>query len=247
MLSLKSGAVVIALRPRYANGMLRQTVLIVEDEIGIAESLDFLLAREALALCAVTTLTAAREALAAQCPALLLLDLTLPDGNGLEFLRELRAARSTVPVIVLTSRNDEIDRVLGLELGADDYVVKPFSVRELVARIKAVLRRKPQAHGADDAAELPLNLDLGKRRVTVMGREVPLTKLEFELLALLMQRPGQVFERETILTRVWGDAVVVEDRTVDAHIKSLRKKLEEAGGDPSCVETVRGVGYRLRE
>ena len=180
---------------------------------------------------------------------LIILDLVLPDGSGLDFLRALRA-RSDVPVIVLTSRDEETDRVVGLEMGADDYVLKPFSPREVVARVRAVLRR---FRGDRPQEEPPLQgpgrlrVDPRTRRAALAGTELALSRTEFNLLAAFLKAPGRVFERSQLLDAVWGSDVVVGDRTVDVHVKALRRKLEEAGGDPKLLETVRGVGYRLRD
>jgi len=221
-------------------------ILIVEDEVGIADSLTYLLDQERFGVTHALTLADARAKLASNRADLVILDLVLPDGNGLDLLRELRAEEGEhLPVIILTSRDAEVDRVVGLELGADDYVTKPFSAREVVARVKAVLRRTAGTP-VDEAAPAGLTIDIGKRRAAFEGTELNLTKTEFDLLAALAARPGQVFERATLLDRVWGDGVVVSDRTVDAHVKSLRQKLRDAGAD-DLIETVRGVGYRMRE
>jgi two-component system catabolic regulation response regulator CreB len=227
----------------------RPPLLIVEDEPGIAESLRFMLEREHFRVDQVASLEAARARLAGSpSPALVVLDLGLPDGNGLDLLRELRAGHAKTPVIVLTSRGDEVDRVVALELGADDYVTKPFSPREVVARVKAVLRRAGAAAVEAFAAPSPggLAIDRERRRAELSGAPVALTKLEFDLLALLEARPGHVFTRAVLLDALWPDATVT-DRTVDAHVKSLRLKLRQAGGDEALIETVRGVGYRLKE
>ena len=181
---------------------------------------------------------------------LLILDLVLPDGSGLDFLRTLRA-RSDVPVIVLTSRDEETDRVVGLEMGADDYVLKPFSPREVVARVRAVLRRFRGDRAAQEETPLSgpggLRVDPRTRRASLRENELALSRTEFNLLAAFVKAPGRVFERSQLLDTVWGTDVVVGDRTVDVHVKALRRKLEEAGGDPKLLETVRGVGYRLRD
>jgi DNA-binding response OmpR family regulator len=217
-------------------------VLVVDDEVGIRESLCYALERDGFEAAALDRLTHIEEELAGVD--LLVLDLMLPDGNGLDLLKRLRAF-SQLPVIVLTSRAEEIDRVLGLELGADDYVVKPFSPRELVARVRAVLRRgreqaAPRASGG-------LQLDEGRRRARVGPRELELSRLEFDLLAVFAGNPGRVFDRGQLLQRIWGPDCVVTERTIDVHINALRKKIELAGGDGQLLETVRGVGYRLRE
>ena len=224
------------------------TVLVVDDEPAIRESLAFALQREGFGIEEAANLREARAK--ADAADLLLLDLVLPDGNGLEFLRALRA-KSDVPVIVLTSRDEETDRVVGLEMGADDYVLKPFSPREVAARVRAVLRRSTgKAAHADEEKPLrsgPLSADLRTRKALAGTRELALSRTEFNLLAAFLRSPGRVFERSQLLDTVWGADVVVGDRTVDVHVKALRRKLEEAGADPRVLETVRGVGYRLRE
>jgi len=178
---------------------------------------------------------------------LIILDLGLPDGNGEGLLRDLRQRGDATPVIILTSRDAEVERVVGLELGADDYVTKPFSPREVVARVKAVLRRSDAPTTTEPrVAAGGLQIDIDKRRARFDGADLDLTRLELDLLHTLLQRPVHVFTRTALLDRLWAD-VHVTDRTVDVHIKSLRKKLRDAGGDPDVIETVRGVGYRARE
>jgi DNA-binding response OmpR family regulator len=179
---------------------------------------------------------------------LIILDLVLPDGNGLEFLRALRS-RSDVPVIVLTSRDEETDRVVGLEMGADDYVLKPFSPREVTARVRAVLRRAGGKSAQEETALRAgaLFADPRTRKASVGPSELALSRTEFNLLMVFLGSPGRVFERSQLLEAVWGSDVTVGDRTVDVHMKALRRKIEEAGGDPRVLETVRGVGYRLRD
>ena len=223
-------------------------VLIVDDEPAIRESLAFALKRDGFGVVEAASLKEARSATADAD--LIVLDLVLPDGNGLDFLRSLRA-KSDVPVIVLTSRDEETDRVVGLEMGADDYVLKPFSPREVAARVRAVLRRaagksaQPSEETALKAGTL--SVDPRTRKAAVASRELALSRTEFNLLAAFLRSPGRVFERSQLLDAVWGSDVVVGDRTVDVHIKALRRKIEEAGGDPRVLETVRGVGYRLRD
>ncbi|NUO47978.1 MAG: response regulator transcription factor, partial [Polyangiaceae bacterium] len=152
-------------------------------------------------------------------------------------------------IIVLSSRDDEADRVAALETGADDYVTKPFSPREVVARVRAVLRRagaiEPKARQAD--AELPLAVDEPSRRATVHGKVVELTRVEFDLLACLLSAPGRVFTRAQLIDRVWGDGFAITDRTIDSHVKALRRKVADSGGDAALIETVRGVGYRVTD
>jgi two-component system phosphate regulon response regulator PhoB len=178
-------------------------------------------------------------------PAAILLDIMLPDLQGTEVLKRLRAdeATASIPVIFLTARGEEVDRVVGFELGADDYVVKPFSPRELVLRVKALLRRSSGADAAGDVlVRGTITLDTARHRVQVGGRQVELTPTEFRLLQFLMERPGRVLGRDRLLNSVWGSEVYVTDRTVDTHVKRLRSKL---GSDADLIETVRGVGYRF--
>jgi DNA-binding response OmpR family regulator len=218
-------------------------LLLVEDDDRIAEPLVKGLEREGFATLRART---AAEALAAPPTDLVLLDLGLPDADGLTVCRELRA-RSSVPIIVVTARGEEIDRVLGLELGADDYLVKPFGYRELVARIRAVLRRTGAA--VDRAGDEPspvlevggLAIDRRTRRATLDGTELALTRKEHDLLVLLASDPGAVRTRTEILEEVWDPHWYGPTKTLDVHVASLRRKL----GDPAWIETVRGVGYRL--
>jgi len=217
-------------------------ILIVEDDPGIAEVLDYALrgAGHEVRLVA-RGLEAVEAAGSAEC---IVLDVGLPDIDGFEVCRRVRMA-SALPILFLTSRSDEIDRVVGLEIGGDDYLVKPFSTRELLARIKAIMRRVQPAGngGANGASNGALTLDRERYEVRRHGRPVELSRLEFDLLALLMGQPGRVFSRDLILDRAWPSGGCVTDRTVDAHVKSLRKKL----GEPDVIETVRGVGYRFRD
>jgi two-component system response regulator RegX3 len=214
-------------------------VLIVEDEDAIAEQLAAGLRREGHA---VSRVVSGRAALEAPEPDLVLLDLRLPDLDGYEVCRQLRA-RSGVPIIMVTARGEEVDRVVGLELGADDYMVKPFGFRELLARMRAVARR---AEGKHDGRRLftagELEVDLRSRSALLHGQELSLTPKEFDLLAFLASDPGAVFERRRILQEVWGTSWQGAGKTVDVHVASLRKKL----GDPAWIETLRGVGLVLR-
>lgn len=184
-----------------------------------------------------------RQALEAPEPDMVLLDLRLPDMDGYEVARELRS-RSRVPIIMVTARGEEVDRVVGLELGADDYLVKPFGMRELIARIHAVMRRVDAGPEQPRTLEAgPLTVDTRARRASVDGREVPLTPKEFEVLALLAEDPGAAVDRRRILREVWGTTWYGPSKAIDMHISALRKKL----GDPGLIETVRGIGFRLRE
>jgi DNA-binding response OmpR family regulator len=214
-------------------------VLLVEDDNAIAEPLAAGLERHGFGVGRVRT---GAEALAAPPHEVVLLDLGLPDMDGIDVCRRLRAA-SAVPIIVITARSEEVDRVLGLELGADDYVVKPFGFRELVARIRAVTRRARPAAGSLEGPQRlgRLELDRRQRRVLVNGTEVTLTAKEFDLLALIAEDPGAVFARDQILERVWDPHWFGPTKTLDVHVASLRRKL----GDPGWIETIRGVGFRL--
>jgi two-component system, OmpR family, response regulator RegX3 len=219
----------------------RVKILIVEDEDAIAQPLADGLRREGFEVERVAT---GREALEAPEPDLVLLDLRLPDVDGLTVCRELRG-RSDVPLIVVTAKSEEVDRVVGLEVGADDYVVKPFGLRELIARIRAVSRRaRPRTEGevAEPLGIGPLMIDARAHRATLDGRELPLTAKEFALLELLARDPGAVVSRERILAEVWNTTWYGSAKTIDVHVASLRRKL----GDPGWIETVRGVGLRLR-
>ena len=213
-------------------------VLLVEDDDAIAEPLAEGLAREGLDVERVAT---GEGALGAEPVDLVLLDLGLPDVDGFEVCRQLRA-RSSVPIIVITARGEELDRVLGLELGADDYVVKPFGFRELLARIHAVSRRTTGAAAPPIVKVGDVEIDLRARRTTVAGADVELTRKEFDLLALLVSDPGAVRTRQEILESVWDAHWYGPTKTLDVHVAALRKKL----GDPGLIETVRGVGYRVR-
>lgn len=219
-------------------------MLIVEDEPAIAESLAYALERDGFST--VTTGTYAGAIERATDARLVVLDLMLPDGSGFELIGELRRSGARTPIIVLSSRDAEADRVAALEAGADDYVTKPFSPREIVARVRAVLRRVP-----DDAPAAPdpprLRIDDLTRRAYVDHKEMDLTRVEFELLRALLAEPGRVLTRLEIIDRVWGDGYAITDRTVDSHVKALRRKVGEAGGSPALIETVRGVGYRVVE
>lgn len=216
-------------------------ILVVEDEPAIADAIDYALSTEGMTVVRAGTLQAARAHL--RTTDLVVLDVGLPDGSGFDLCRELRTS-SDVPVIFLTSRADEIDRVVGLELGADDYVVKPFSPRELSARVRAVLRRSMAKKSTSAAATTgALRLDEERRSASWHGVALDLTRYEFRLLAVLAARPGMVFPRARLLDLVWERPDGPFDRTVDTHIKTLRAKLDAAypGTDP--IRTLRGEGY----
>ena len=216
------------------------TIVVVDDEPNIADLVDLYLAREGFRVLKTDTGEAGLQAVKQHRPRLVVLDVGLPDVDGLEVCKRLRAT-SQIPVIFLTARDSEVDRVLGLELGGDDYLTKPFSPAELVARVKAVLRRvdggpAPEVTQAGDVA-----IDAGRREVRVAGEPVEFTTKEFDLLRYLAERPGLALSRQQILDGVWGYDWYGDARTVDVHIAQVRKKL----GDSVEITTVRGVGYRL--
>jgi DNA-binding response OmpR family regulator len=228
-------------------------ILLVDDEQSIQTLLSFPLRRDGYE---VVHATDGRDALArfAEQPFdLVVLDLMLPQLDGLEVCRRLRA-HSAVPIIMLTAKSEEIDKVLGLELGADDYITKPFSMREFRSRVKAALRRAEMVRlgDADGDGEAPLaagdlEVDFAKRTVRIHGEEVKTTYVEFEILSALARRPGRVFTRDMLLQQMWGDAAYRDPRTVDVHIRHLREKIERDAKDPEYIFTVRGVGYRFRD
>jgi len=227
----------------------RRLILVVEDEESIAQPLAAALGREGFDAEIATTVAGAIESAGRLRPDLVLLDLMLPDGSGLDVLRELRET-SQVPVIVLTARADEADRVVGLELGADDYVVKPFSAREVAARIRSVLRRSGGVSdaagvGADAVSIGELRLDVARREVTRDGEPLDLSKKEFELLAILMQAAGSVVTRERLIDEVWDVNWFGSTKTLDVHVSSLRKKLGDDAASARYLHTIRGVGFRF--
>lgn len=229
-----------------SNVMQHAHVLIVEDEAPIRDMIRFALERAGFSISEAADAQAARLAIAERRPALVLLDWMLPGVSGAQFARELRRDELTadIAIIMVTARVDADDRVRGLDLGADDYITKPFSSSELVARVRAVLRRSSPG-GADDILELDgLVLDAASQRVVARGSPVRLGPSEYRLLYFFMSNPDRVYSREQMLDRVWGQNVFVEDRTVDVHIRRLRKALAPFGYD-RLVQTVRGSGYRF--
>jgi DNA-binding response OmpR family regulator len=224
-----------------------QTVLVVDDEPKIVQ-----LARDYLEHAGFAVLTAgdgasALHAVRTRQPDLVVLDLGLPQVDGLEVMRMIRAAAST-PIVVLTARDTELDTLLGLELGADDYMTKPFSPRELVARVRAVLRRGARAAEPRDRIDAgDLTLDVPRLRVTVAGRPVELTATEFAILAAMAREPGRVFTRAQLLDAVHGVAFEAYERAIDAHVKNIRRKVEPDPGRPRYLQTVYGVGYRVAD
>jgi two-component system, OmpR family, catabolic regulation response regulator CreB len=240
-------------------------ILIVEDESGIADTIQYVLSTDGFAPLWCATAEEALQAFVQQPPALAILDVGLPDLNGFELFKQLRSlpGAQAVPILFLTARSDEIDRVVGLELGADDYIAKPFSPRELVARVRGILRRSGARPGgtADAAAQTatapnpisnsaltkPLLLDEERMQIRFYGRLLELSRYEYGILRLLIQRPGRVFTRDELLEKIWDDPGESFDRTVDAHIKTLRAKLKAIAPQLEAIRTLRGTGYALNE
>lgn len=226
--------------------MARERILLVEDEPDIAEVLQYNLEKEGFQVELARRGDTGLEAIRREPPDLIVLDLMLPGIDGLELTRLLKrdAATSRLPIVMLTAKSEEVDRIVGLELGADDYIPKPFSPREVVLRVKAVLRRRQPEEDGNDLVEVGgIQLDVSGHQLRVRGKEVPLTATEFRLLRLLMERGGRVQTRGQLLSDVWGYAEDIDSRTVDTHIRRLRRKL---GPEADRIETVIGVGYRLR-
>ena len=232
-------------------------ILLVEDESGIADTLQYVLATDGFLPVWCSTAQEAIRQFAAEPPALVVLDVGLPDLNGFELFKRLQAlpGGAQVPMLFLTARSDEIDRVVGLELGADDYIAKPFSPRELVARVRGILRRSVRtarvatlapAPAASPATQ-PFALDEERYQIRFYGRVLELSRYEYGILRLLVQRPGRVFTRDDLLRQVWDDTSDSFDRTVDAHIKTLRAKLKAIAPGAEPIRTLRGTGYALSE
>ncbi|MBM4359886.1 MAG: response regulator transcription factor [Deltaproteobacteria bacterium] len=230
--------------PRSSRG-IRVKVLVVEDEPAIRESLAYSLKREGYEVDTAGTLAEAERRL--EEVGLVILDLMLPDGSGFDLLLGLRRRERPPAVIVLSSRDSEADRVAGLETGADDYIVKPFSPREVMARVRAVLRRAVREREERPSPATGLTTDPDTRRAAIHGASLDLTRVEFDLLHCMLHARGRVFTRAQLIEKLWGDNFAITDRTVDTHVKALRRKVTEAGGDPSLIETVRGVGYRVSD
>jgi len=227
-------------------------ILLVDDEQSIQTLLSYPLRKDGYEVVGATDGRQALDRFAEQPFDLVVLDLMLPRLDGLEVCRRLRA-RSSVPIIMLTARSEELDKVAGLETGADDYITKPFSLREFRSRVRAALRRGEMSRSAaEDGVDAPVELgdlrvDPVKRAVTVGGAPVTLTYVEFEILWALARSPGRVFTRDMLLDRVWGDSSYRDPRTVDVHIRHLREKIERDAKSPEYIFTVRGVGYRMRD
>ena len=223
------------------------TVLVVEDELEIARVVRDYLRNAGFEVIVVGDGGSAVASLRSAKPDLLVLDLGLPGRDGLDVAREIRRWSDT-PIVMLTARGDETDRIVGLELGADDYVVKPFSPKELVARVRAVLRRTRSAGRGDEVLRAgDVEIDTGRMRTTVAGAQVELTPTEFQLLATLVREPGRVFTRSQLLDAVHGVAIESYERAIDAHVKNIRRKIEPVPGSPRYVVTVHGVGYRFAD
>jgi DNA-binding response OmpR family regulator len=225
-----------------------RTILVVEDEMKIARLVRDYLEHAGFEAIVASDGDSALSIARGHRPDLVILDLGLPGRDGLDVTRELRRT-STVPIVMLTARGDETDRVVGLELGADDYVVKPFSPKELVARVRAVLRRTDAAPagGGEVLRSGAVEVDVPRMRVSVEGRDVELTPTEFHLLATLVRAPGRVFTRGQLLDAIHGVAIESYERAIDAHIKNVRRKIEPVPGRPRYILTVRGVGYRFAD
>jgi DNA-binding response OmpR family regulator len=225
-------------------------ILLVDDELSVQKLLAYPLRKEGYDVVPALDGREALERLRDDNFDLVVLDVMLPRMDGFDVCRAIRS-RSTVPIIMLTAKTEETDKVLGLELGADDYITKPFSVREFRSRVKAVLRRaalaQPEAHFDEPIDAGDLQIDFEKRSVVVRGELAQLTYVEFEILAALAAAPGRVFSRTMLLERVWGDAAYRDPRTIDVHIRHLREKLEAEAKTPELILTVRGVGYRFRD
>jgi len=225
---------------------MSQKILIIEDEPDIRKTLEYNISREGYDVVSASSLLEAKSQIESDSFSLILLDLMLPDGSGLDLCREIKSdkEKSSVPIIILTAKDDEVDKVVGFELGADDYVTKPFSVRELILRMKAVLKRGEKK---SDNVEVQrqfgqLSIDTESHEVFVDNNEITLTALEFKLLCQLVDRRGRVQSRDQLLSDVWGYSAEVTTRTVDTHIKRLREKLGSMG---KYVQTIRGVGYKF--
>jgi phosphate regulon transcriptional regulator PhoB len=227
---------------------VRQRITIVEDEADIVELVRYNLKKEGFEVDSFERGQDALEALRRSPADLVLLDIMLPDEDGFEICKKMRAddRLKGMPVIFLTAKGEEIDRVLGLELGADDYVVKPYSPRELVARVKAVLRRQTRPSDRAELVEIrDLRLDARTQEVIVRGESADLSTLEFKLLHFLASHPRQIFSRERLLDEIWGSDCTVTPRTVDVHVRRLREKIEAQPDEPEYIRTVRGAGYRF--
>ena len=228
--------------------MANEKILVVDDEVHILELISYNLKSSGYNVLTASNGIDAIKILAEEKPNLILLDLMIPGKDGYDVCKEIRGNKEirNIPIIMLTAKSEEFDKVLGLELGADDYITKPFSVRELLARVKAVLRRFSIVE--EDNSRLlfgDLGVDFEKREILVKDKKLELTLKEFELLEILIRNRGKILTRETLLDKIWGYEYIGETRTVDVHIRYLRKKIEEDDKNPKFIETIRGVGYRF--
>ncbi|QVL32547.1 response regulator transcription factor [Telmatocola sphagniphila] len=230
--------------------MSKPRILLVEDERGLVQTLTWFLNKEGFEVAAATEGPEGLRKAMSLLPDLILLDLMLPGVGGLEILKELRAGEKTkaIPVIVLTAKAEETDQVVGFSLGADDYVTKPFSNKVLLQRIKALLRRSENVgEAAENLSHLGLEIDRVRHKVSFQGKLLELTPTEFRLLECLLRQPGRAFSRHQLMDAAIGEGSIVLERTIDVHIKTLRRKLVEVGAEGEWIETVRGVGYRFSE
>jgi DNA-binding response OmpR family regulator len=227
-------------------------ILVVDDEPTLSEVISYNLRQAGYVTVTAADADEALRIFKEEKPDLILLDVMLPQGSGFDVCRLIRQQGSNVPIIMLTARIAESDRVLGFELGADDYILKPFATRELIARVKALLRRSRTTSDESLATDLLVSATLGmtidtdKRSVSINGSEVRLSRKEFEVLALMVTHPGRVFERSVLLERIWGGEAVVDERTVDVHIRWLREKIEPEPSKPVHLLTLRGIGYKFQ-
>lgn len=228
--------------------MANEKILVVDDEEHIVELISYNLMGAGYKVITAANGIDAINILSEEKPDLILLDLMIPGKDGLDVCKEVRGNKEikNIPIIMLTAKSEELDKVLGLELGADDYMTKPFSVRELLARVKALLRRSTQLEVQSEAVTFgDLSANFEKREIAIKGNIIDLTLKEFELLEILIKNKGKILTRENLLDKIWGYEYIGETRTVDVHIRYLRKKIEEDDKNPKFIETIRGVGYRF--
>jgi two-component system alkaline phosphatase synthesis response regulator PhoP len=230
---------------------MKKRILVIEDEPSLSMAIRDELEFEGFEASIVEDGMAGFDRILAEAPDLVVLDIMLPGKNGFEICREVRGRGMNIPIIMLTARAQEVDRVRGLESGADDYVIKPFSLAELVARIRAVLRRTQGTSHSKEAQEIlqvgELRLDVRKQKAFMGQRQIELTNKEFQLLEFLLRHPGEVISRDEFLSRLWGEEIYVTPRNVDTHMASLRKKIEDDTDRPCYIQSIRGAGYKLNE
>lgn len=223
--------------------MMKQNILILEDEPAIADTITYALETEGFLTSWTSTCLEARKIIDEQHVSLMILDVGLPDGNGFEFCKEIRK-KSDLPIIFLTARKEEVDRVVGFEIGGDDYVVKPFSPRELASRVKAILRRMNSNQNKNDSM---FHVDDGAKKITYFEQELDLSRYEYRLLKILISKPGWVYSRDKLMEMAWDEPGSATDRTIDSHIKSIRQKLKNTRSNIDPIKTHRGEGYSLQE